>query len=181
MSPGELIERDAELAWLDPLVTDARRGRGALVLLTGEAGVGKTRFAEAATDAGGPLRGHLALLVPELGTPIAESDRPTLFEAVHAGLAAVAGNAPAVVLLDDLQWSDDATLELLAAVAAPLRELRLLVIAAYRSDEVPRAHQLRRLRNDLRRTRQLRELVVEPLSEPGTGALAERVLGAPAS
>ena len=59
--------------------------------------------------------------------------------------------APAVVLLDDLQWSDGATLELLAALAAPLRELPLLVVGAYRSDEVGRGHPLRRLRADLRR------------------------------
>jgi DNA-binding CsgD family transcriptional regulator len=184
------------------------------VLLTGEAGVGKTRFAEAAADAAGvrlfrgaagpgapaygpvtaalreflrtapdgladcrPLRAHLALLLPELGTPIHESDRPTLFEAIRCGLSEVVTEAPAVVLLDDLQWSDDATLELLAALAGPVQELPMLVVAAYRSDEVPRAHQLRRLRNDLRRNQRLRELVLEPLSPAGTAALAGQVLG----
>ena len=59
----------------------------------------------------------------------------------------------AVILLDDLQWSDDATLELLAALAAPLRELPILVVGAYRSDEIPRSHSLRWLRNELRRER----------------------------
>ena len=74
------------------------------------------------------------------------------------------------MLLDDLQWSDEATLELLAALAAPLRELPLLVVAAYRSDELPRAHPLRRLRHDLRRDRALRELTLEPLDAAGTAA-----------
>ena len=86
--------------------------------------------------------------------------------------------APALVLLDDLQWSDGATLELLAALAAPLRELPMLVVAAYRSDEVGRGHPLRRLRADLRRGRLLRELIVAPLDAAASAALAERELGA---
>ena len=54
----------------------------------------------------------------------------------------------------------------------------MLVLGAYRSDEIPRAHQLRRLRNDLRRNRSLTELTLEPLTARGTAELAERVLGA---
>ena len=64
-------------------------------------------------DACGPLRGHLARLLPELGEPAADSDRATLFEALHCALA---GLGHALVLLDDLQWSDEATLEVLAAL-----------------------------------------------------------------
>src|SRR5215211_1109469 len=216
MSHGVLIGRDSDQAWLEPLLENALTGSGSLVLLAGEAGVGKTRFAEDAVAAvdgrvlrgaggetpvaygpviaalrsfmrsqpdglaafDGPLRPHLALLLPELGEATGESDRATLFEAIRCGLAAVVAERPAVVLLDDLQWSDDATLELLAALALPLRDLRMLVVAAYRSDEIPRAHQLRRLRNDLRRGGALRELTLDPLSAAGTAALAERVLGA---
>ena len=81
------------------------------------------------------------------------------------------------MLLDDLQWSDGATLELLSALAAPLRELPLLVVAAYRSDEIGRGHPLRRLRADLRRGRLLREIVVAPLDQPASTELAARVLG----
>ena len=65
----------------------------------------------------GPLAGHLALLLPELGPPAAEGDRATLFEAIGQALAAIAARGPAAVFLDDLQWADDATLELLAALA----------------------------------------------------------------
>ena len=215
MNRGVLIEREAERAWLEAVLAEALEGRGSLVLLAGEAGVGKTRLAEevfgsadahflrgasspgtpaygpvtsalrgflravpGGLSACGPLRPHLALLLPELGEAIEESDRATLFEAIRCALAAVAAERPAVVLLDDLQWSDDATLELLAALAAPLRELPMLVLGAYRSDEIPRAHQLRRLRNDLRRNRSLTELTLEPLTARGTAELAERVLGA---
>lgn len=216
MSPGVLIERDGDRAVLEAALGDALAGHGSLVLLAGEAGVGKTSFAEAvaasssearllrgrarpgapaygpvtsalrdhmravpgALDQCGPLRSHLALLLPELGPAIAESDRATLFEAIRCALIAVVRDRPAVVLLDDLQWSDEATLELLAGLAASLHDLPLLVIAAYRSDEIPRAHGLRRLRNDLRRNRLLHELTLEPLSPDGTAELAARVLGA---
>jgi DNA-binding CsgD family transcriptional regulator len=214
MSRGVLIERETERAWLEPVLAEALDGRGSLVLLAGEAGVGKTRFAEEVVGSAGarllcgicgpgtlaygpvtaalrgfmhavpgglaacgPLRSHLALLLPELGEATAGSDRATLFEAIRCGLAAVVSERPAVMLLDDLQWSDDATLELLAALAGSLRELPMLVIGSYRSDEIPRGHQLRRLRNDLRRRRLLCELTLEPLTPHGTAELAERVLG----
>jgi DNA-binding NarL/FixJ family response regulator len=213
-----VIGRESERDWLAQAAAEALGGRGSLVLLSGEAGVGKTRLAEevlgsgdgrflrgAAGSAGiaygpiaaalrgylravplglsgcGPLRPHLALVLPELGEPAGETDRATLLEAIRCALAAIAAEAPALVLLDDLQWSDDATLETLAALAAPLREMPLLVVGAYRSDELPRGHQLRRLRNDLRRERLLRELVLEPLDAAGTAALAEQVLSSPAS
>ena len=52
---------------------------------------------------------------------------------------------------------------MLAALAGPLRELPILVIAAYRSDELPRGHALRRLRTELRRGGALDELSLEPL------------------
>src|SRR5215208_3665787 len=210
MTRGALIGRDTERRWLEEALEEALHGRGSLVLVAGEAGVGKTRLAEEVLDppdarflrgaAGpaalayeaivgalrsylrtvpeglsncGPLRAHLALLLPELGEASEESDRATLFEAIRAALAAMAADRPALVLLDDLQWSDDATLELLAALAGPLRDLPMLVVGAYRSDEIPRTHQLRRLRDDLRRSHSLRELTLEPLTERGTATLAE--------
>ncbi len=216
MSQGVLIGRGTELAWLEPALSDALDGSGSLVLLAGDAGVGKSHLAEDAlrsVDArvlrgaggeaaiayepvitafrgflraepeglagfDGPLRSHLALLLPELGEAIEESDRATLFEAIRCGLVTVAAERPAVLLLEDLQRSDDATLELLAALAAPLREMPLLVIGAYRSDEIPRTHQLRRLRDDLRRNHLLSELTLGPLDAEGTAQMVEAVLGA---
>ena len=65
----------------------------------------------------GPLRPHLVLILPELGDPAPVSDRDTLFEAVRGEFACLAREGHLVLLLDDLQWSDDATLELLPALA----------------------------------------------------------------
>ena len=132
---------------------------GSIVLLSGEAGVGKTparrgprgriggraparraqpgrhralrpggrRAAQPpaleprrASRSRGPLRAQLALLLPELGDPAPAADRPTLFEAMRCAFAHVAAERHALVVLDDLQWSDEATLELLSALAEPL-------------------------------------------------------------
>ncbi len=208
MPDAALIGRRLELAWLSDAADAARAGRGALVLVCGEAGVGKTRLVSSALrdplrgaaqpigtpaygpvaaalraglrrhpgalDGLGPLREHLALVLPELGPPAATSDRPTVFEAIRRGLAAF---APAVVALDDLQWSDGATLELLAALAPALPELPLLIVGAYRSDEVGRGHPLRRLRADLRRAHVLRELPLAPLGASDTARLIAQVTG----
>ncbi len=214
MGRGVLIGRESARASLEEMLGEAMDGRGSLALLAGDAGMGKTRFAEevfessdarfARGSAGpaapaygpmvgalrelmrsvpgglplsGPLRSHLALLLPELGDATEESDRATLFEAVRAGLASAAEDRPAAILLDDLQWSDDATFELLAELAPSLRELPVLVVGSYRSDETPRGHRLRWLRNDLRRRSCLRELTLEALTAKGSAELAEQVLG----
>jgi DNA-binding NarL/FixJ family response regulator len=211
-----LIGREREQAQLQAWVAEALGGRGSLVLLAGEAGVGKTSLARRAlagsgllvlegvgvqggtsafgpvvellrahlraAGAGplveGPLSAHLALLVPELGPPAPEGDRATLFEAIRLALAAIAARRPAALFLDDLQWADDATLELLAALARSLDAQPLLVLGAFRSDELPRGHPIRRLRSELRRAGRLRQVTVEPLGAEATAALLERTLGA---
>src|SRR5262245_12731073 len=167
---AQLVGRRAERERLGHALDEARMGAGSLVLIAGEAGVGKSRLAEEAAAAagvtaiwgrtshvGGPpyapivaalraylranpggldecgsLRAHLALILPELGNPAPTTDRATLFEAVRRAFEQVA-HTPHVVVLDDLQWSDDATLDLLAALAEPLTNLPLVILAAYRS------------------------------------------------
>jgi DNA-binding CsgD family transcriptional regulator len=210
-----VIGRERELGELAAVLARTREGRGSLVLLAGEAGVGKTRLAEAAIagaklpvlrgvapeqgaspyapvaavlrhhlrdhpdrplDAH-PLAAHLAVLLPELGSPPQATDRETLFEAVRDAFARISAYAPTVVFLDDLQWADSATLELLPSLAEAAEEWPLLVLGAYRSEEIPRGHALRRLRTDLRRAGRLAELDVRPLDAESTGLIAARVLG----
>ena len=208
-TPAELVGRQAELDRLRSSLDDARRGGGSLVLVAGEAGIGKTRLAEEAArgadalvlwgrttqSAGapygpivgllraylrsnpggladcGPLRSHLALIVPEVGEPAPASDRSTLFEAVRCAFEQIAERQCVLGVLDDLQWSDEATLDLLGALSEPLRRLPVLLIGTYRSDGLPRDHMLRRLRHELRRSGQLDELALEPLDEADTGEL----------
>lgn len=208
-----LVGRASEIAELTDAFEQARQGSGSLVLLAGEAGVGKSSLARetgsaadslllgAATEGApvaygpvvaalrsrlrtepdalagcGPLLPHLALLLPELGAPAAESDRATIFESIRCALSHLGAEEPAVVVLDDLQWSDDTTLELLAALAEPLRQMPVLVIGAYRSDGLPREHRLRWLRNELRRGGNLHELTLEPLDRDGVAELLAELL-----
>lgn len=213
----DLIGRGREQAELDRALAAAHHGAGGIVLLSGEAGVGKTSLLAACLGRGGllalqgqtseigtppygpvvaalraylrqhpgglsgagPLVSHLAMLLPELGPPPAGTDPATLVEAICRAFAFVARAAPAVLVLDDLQWADNATLELLPALASALARERLLIVGTYRSDEIPRGHPLRRLRNDLRRGRMLREIAVEPLDRASAAALAARILGQP--
>jgi DNA-binding CsgD family transcriptional regulator len=217
--PGEeatLIGREDECRELGGLLETTRAGTGGLVLLGGEAGVGKTRLAEELIRGSGlcvlrgdcsqdaptpygpivaalrslllrtpdvldecaPLVPYLAVLLPELGTPAGNPDRPTLFEAIRATLSSAGHREPAVVLVDDLQWADSATLELLPRLAAALAGEPVLLLGVYRSDEIPRGHPLRRLRGELRRAGRLTELMLEPLGPEHTLLLAERALGA---
>ena len=211
----ELIGREPERAQLDAWVTEAVAGHGSLVLLAGEAGVGKTTLAKnTLTRSGlqtlegfavqggtspfgpiveglrsyrraaghvplveGPLAGHLAMLLPELGPPAAAGDRATLFEAIRQALAAIAARRPTVLFLDDLQWADDATPELLGALARSLDSEPLLVLGAFRSDELPRGHSVRGLRSELRRASRLRQIIVEPFDAEASAALLEQTLG----
>jgi DNA-binding NarL/FixJ family response regulator len=124
-----------------------------------------------------PLTPFLALLLPELGPPPERSDPATLVAAICHAFTTVARATPAALVLDDLQWADHATLALLPALAGALAQERLVIVGAYRSDEIPRAHPLRRLRHEMRRARLLTEIVVEPLDQAGTAALATRILG----
>src|SRR4051794_11470246 len=68
-------------------------------------------------------------------------------------------------------------LDVLAGLARPLTELPVVVVAAYRSDETPRGHPLRRLRDELRRQGELQEVAVGPLERDATAALTYRRLG----
>ncbi|HET9494744.1 MAG TPA: AAA family ATPase [Chloroflexia bacterium] len=127
----------------------------------------------------GPLAPYLALLLPELGAPPPDTDPAVLVEAVCQAFTAIARGTPPVLVLDDLQWADNATLELVPALASALEHERVLVVGTYRNDEIGRGHPLRRLRNDLRRAHFLREIVVEPLDRAETTALAARTFGRP--
>ena len=213
-----LVGRGSGLSELVGRGERAAAGSGGLVLLAGEAGVGKTRLAaealgrlsvpvlaaagaEVGTAPYSPLvdvlraflrlrpgglddlgrNGEpLALLLPELAAAPA-ADRFAVAAAIRAAFAALARAEPVAILLDDLQWADEATLDALPALAETAAETPLLVVGVYRSDDVPRGHALRRARTALRRARRLDELTVEPLDAAETAELAAAVLGAPVS
>jgi DNA-binding NarL/FixJ family response regulator len=212
---GTLIGRARESAELDAAVGRVRASEGGLLLIAGDAGVGKTRLAEDALQRSGLLflRGdafdrapppygpivaalraflradpqgldrcgraarYLRVLLPELGRPPRAPDRASVFEGVRCAFCAVARRGPAVVILDDLHWADATTLELLPSLAGAVADEPVLLVGAYRSDETPRGHPLRRMRVELRRAGRLRELALEALDADATTALAAHTLG----
>ena len=187
-----LVGRDAPRAALGGLLVAAPADRPPVVLVSGEAGVGKTALIESVLAGSRVLRGRagewhaaaydvlaqvlrplpdlgpdLAPVLPELGPPPERVDRSLLAAAVRAALA----GGPAVVLLDDLQWADDDTLDLLPALADALRGGPVLLVGAYRSDELPRGHRLRRMRAELRRRGLLAEIPLTSLDPAGVRAM----------
>jgi DNA-binding NarL/FixJ family response regulator len=140
-----------------------RRPAGAApVLSTGSGGLGR----------------ELALVLPGLGPPPAETSQSALAAAVSAALAGMAGPGRLAVFLDDLQWADDATLDLLPALAGAIGGGPVALIGCYRSDELPRDHRLRAARAELRRSRQLAEIDLAPLPGPCVAAILAALLGA---
>ncbi len=190
-----------------------------VVLISGEAGVGKTIMVEESLTAGNlslftgrameeaappygllvsTLREALAqlsgealdcsriapqlgALLPELGcapetTGTLPENHADVNEAFINAFSQLLARGPVGLFLDDLQWADEATLECLPLLMDRLREEKFLICGTYRSEEIPRGHRLRWLRNELRRRRQLKEIQLGSLSRRETGMLMANVL-----
>jgi class 3 adenylate cyclase len=94
---------------------------------------------------------HLARLVPELldrvdgelpPTTDAEIERYLMFQSVCSLLDAAAADAPLLVVVDDLHWSDAPTLALLRHVASTPKATPPLLVGTYRDTDVDRGHPL---------------------------------------
>jgi DNA-binding SARP family transcriptional activator len=167
-----------------------------IVVLIGEPGIGKTRLLEElATRAGAvgarvfagrafdaervrPYGAWIDALRPSgldaaLGRGDA-ADREDLFEAVARQLAA---QAPALIVLDDLHWLDEASLALLHYVVRSPHATRLLVAGAARGGELIDNPPALRLIRTLRREGALREVELGPLAADDVAALARGVAG----
>jgi ATP/maltotriose-dependent transcriptional regulator MalT len=158
----ELLERGPFLARLRDLFEESRQGRGRLILISGEAGIGKTALVEAfcadaandadvlwgSCDAVLPAR-PLAPLVDiadkvdgALREALDAVDRNRVFDAFLTLLRQRRG-LPRLVVFEDLHWADDATLDLLRVLGRRIRDLPILLIGTYRAEEVGDEHPLR--------------------------------------
>jgi DNA-binding CsgD family transcriptional regulator/tetratricopeptide (TPR) repeat protein len=185
-----LLERDAPLAELDRLRTEAGADGGRLVFVEGEAGIGKTsllrRFRES-VPAGTPV---LLGSCDPLSTPrplgplvdIADGLDPSFAtllrarasreEVLRALLAALGAHPGVVVLIDDLHWADEATLDALRFVGRRIDATRALLVGTYRDDEVGRQHPLRVVVGDLATSPAVRRLPLASLSIASVEELA---------
>jgi serine/threonine protein kinase, bacterial len=100
-----------------------------------------------------------------------------LFPTVADFFAALAEERPVAVLLDDLQWADDASLELVKYVARHTRANRVFILAAYRDDNLPRDHPLTAALRELIREHLVERVSVRRLTSEGTGEMVVAALG----
>jgi DNA-binding CsgD family transcriptional regulator/tetratricopeptide (TPR) repeat protein len=187
---GALLERDSTLASLHGYAAQARAGNGRLVLVAGEAGVGKSalieRFQRELPDSRWwwgtcdglftprPL-GPLLDLADQFGGRLAElcragADREKLFHALLLELSPA--DALDVVVIEDVHWADDATLDLLRHLGRRLRDLSVLLVATYRDDALPAGHPLRLVLGDLASSRYTRRVDLKRLSPRSVARLA---------
>jgi DNA-binding SARP family transcriptional activator/tetratricopeptide (TPR) repeat protein len=119
------------------------------------------------------FRSDLAPLLPELGPAPAGSDRNRLFDAVVELLASLgADRTPAAVVLDDLQWLDEAGLALLHYAARALRGARVVLACAARPGELSDNAAALGIVRALAREGRLTRIELAPLDELETARLA---------
>ncbi len=184
-----LVERSEQLASLTALVEDSASGAGRLALVHGEAGAGKSALVrELGASLGGraqllwgacdPLSsprplGPLVDIAGRLGPQVVEAlsvgERDGVFDAVLAALQAA---GPTVVVLEDLHWADESTLDLVRFLARRLQSTPCLVVATYRDDQIAATHPLRVMVGDLAGVHALARVPVPLLSRAGVAELA---------
>jgi DNA-binding CsgD family transcriptional regulator/tetratricopeptide (TPR) repeat protein len=185
-----LVERDSQLAELVCYVQEAAQGAGRLILLSGEAGVGKSALLAAARRDLSAARwswstcdglfipqplGPLFDVAGQLGGALGErcaagGERAELFRALVQELGSA--RVPDVVVVEDVHWADEATLDLLRFLGRRLRDVAAAVVVTYRDDEAG-GDALRVALGDLAAQPSTRRIRLAPLSADAVGILAE--------
>ncbi len=188
------VGRARELEELERVLDSARAGNGATALVSGEAGIGKTRLASElasrARDAGFEVL--LGRSIDLVGTelpyqPFLEAMRPLgepwrgdgrtagsqlqAFEETLALLTNRAASAPVLLILEDLHWADTSTLDLVVYLAHNLGGRQVLLLATYRADEPGSAERVRRVADGVRRSGSGVVLELGPLEDEELAAL----------
>jgi DNA-binding CsgD family transcriptional regulator len=205
-----LVERTSALADLREWNDEVQAGHGRLVLISGEAGVGKTSLlkefaashpegrhgvrarllwsacdtlatprplgplADVATAFGGKVQALLSADAPARqvshGADPSALPRDALFGSLLERLSDESRSW--IIIVEDLHWADDATLDLLRYLARRITDVRVLILGSYREDEIGPAHPLRLLLGDVAGTATLRRLPLSPLSPDGVAEVA---------
>lgn len=113
-------------------------------------------------------------LVPADGTPERGAARERMPGNLCAALEELAAARPLVLVFEDLQWADGATLNLISALARRRAPARLMIAGTYRPRSL--SAQLKQLRHDLLLQRACIEIVLTPMSRPAVLALLAREL-----
>ncbi len=164
----ELIERDHDLQKLAAAFDEVTAGRGRIALISGEAGIGKTSFVDHFIASQGErvcaLKGNCdPLVTPTPLGPLHDIARqvggslPEQLESATARAALFAGILerlakslkPVLLIIEDLHWADEATLDLIRYLSRRVSQVKVLLIVTYREDEVGARPPLRLLLGDL--------------------------------
>jgi DNA-binding CsgD family transcriptional regulator len=153
------IGRRQELAYLRERRLEAGLSHGGLVLVAGDAGVGKSRLIsefcgslaysrwkigygaclEFATRPYGPILEAVLRIDPRFELAAADTKHEQ-FDAIVDRLASIAARTAVLLIVEDLHWADAASLDLLAYFGPKLLNLRVFIVASVRSDELPAGH-----------------------------------------
>ena len=183
-----LLERERSLEALRTAFAETLGGAGRLVLVEGEAGVGKTALVRAfCTEARdrarilqgacdplatprplGPVVDVAATVGGELARTADDGGAPAVLPALIAELR----RRPTVLVLEDLHWADEATLDLLRLLGRRVQGTRALVVGTLRDDELDASHPLRLTLGGLATAPAVRRLQIEPLSVSAVRVLA---------
>jgi DNA-binding CsgD family transcriptional regulator/tetratricopeptide (TPR) repeat protein/type II secretory pathway predicted ATPase ExeA len=189
---SDLLERSPQLAALEEKLDAVRStSRGRLMLVAGEAGAGKTALARRFTDerrgsarilwgacdalftprALGPLLDVAEDTGGDLARVTAEGAGP--HEVATALLRELVRSAPTVLVLEDLHWADEATLDVLRLLARKVESAPALVLATYRDDDLDLRRGLRVVLGELATARGIDRCEIPPLSPDAVAQLAE--------
>ena len=184
----DLLERDGQLAAILAHVEAAAGGEGRMLLLAGEAGVGKSALVEQACRANGTARVWAGSCERLFGArplgpliDIASAAGGTVDEVVARGarvheilpvLLAELRDRPTVLVLEDVHWADEATLDLVALLGGRMASTSSLAIVTYRDDELAVDHALRQVLGGLATATAVHRMRLAALSPAAVTELA---------
>jgi DNA-binding CsgD family transcriptional regulator/tetratricopeptide (TPR) repeat protein len=186
-----LLERHEQLGTLRARLNEAASGRGSMLLVGGEAGIGKSalvqRFCGEAVEHGSrvllgacdaiqtprPL-GPLVDMAAGLGASLTKLlDGGGGRERVFGLVVDAFRELPTVAVFEDVHWADDATLDLLRFLGRRIGGTSTLLIATYRRDEIGPRHPLRSVLGDLATAPAVSRMGLPPLTREAVARLAQ--------
>lgn len=229
---GPLIGREEQLKVLQVCWEESLAGRGQLVFITGEPGIGKTTLAHQAAlqfeppallvgrcvepegspvyhpfiealrtyfslvppelfdDEAQHLIGNFFRLLPEIRQALPNLPEPPPLEPKQEQLRLMSNlthfikratqERPWLLILDDMQWADQSSLDLLRYLSHHMASMALMIICTYRIEELDRGHPLRDLLRHVSRYPMYRQITLDRLDLPGVNEILTHIWGQPA-